>query len=78
MFSQDNVSNLLTNTLARWDSLLFYTQLIRNRKVCQKVIKRKGLILNGHLVKDIFDLQRVAKVGYIIQIKYSRLYFRRF
>ena len=78
-FAQDHVSNLLYNVLSRWDLILFYTGLVRNRTVCEKLIKRKGLIINGGVVANIFELQKVVRVGDSLEINYSRrTYFRRF
>jgi len=75
---QDHVTNLLYNVLARWDSILFYTGLVKNRAICAKLITDKGLIINGKIVEYLADLNHIIQVGDSLEVNYKKkTYFRR-
>lgn len=76
---QDHVTNILYNVLARWDSILFYTGLIKNRAVCKKLIENKSIVINGRIIESINDLKNITQVGDSLEVKYIKKgFFRRF
>lgn len=75
---QDHVMNLLTNVLSRWDSILFYTGLVKNRAVCEKLIKNKSILINDRIISRLYDLGEIIHIGDSVEIKYKKIYFRYF
>jgi ribosomal 50S subunit-recycling heat shock protein len=77
--AEDHVANIAWSLLSRWDSILFYTGLVKNRFTCSKMIANKGIYINGRAVTNIVRLSNLVEVGDALTIRHKyRTFFRRF
>lgn len=77
--AEDNVANIAWSLLSRWDSVLFYTGLVKNRFTCSKMIVNRSIFINGSAVTSSAGLSSLVEVGDALTIRHKyRTFFRRF